>query len=163
MNRLITYCYEDKSLKVNRFIMNIDADIINKINALVEEANDAFSKSPNLLECIFYFGDAGQNWFRTNVDNSEETFGTGDGDVILAIRDDFIFSDEDRFFGEYSEDFEFHVTRDNFIYWTASYEGRRLEFETVWIPYWYFCEKIENIPYYIFPKGLRNDTGTGHA
>lgn len=71
--------------------------------------------------------------------------GAGDGDMILAIRDNFIFSDEDRFFGEYSEDFEFHVTRDNFIYWTASYEGRRLRFETEWIPYWYFCEKIENI------------------
>ena len=145
MNRLITYCYEDKCLKVNRFVMNIDADIINKINALVEEANDAFSKSHSLIECIFDFGDAGQNWFRTNVDDGGETFGTGDGDVILAIRDDFIFSDEDRFFGEYSDDFEFHVTRSHYIYWTASYEGRPLEFETVWIPFLYFSEKIKNI------------------
>ena len=145
MNRLITYCYEDKCLKVNRFIMNIDADIINKINALVEEANDVFSKSPSLIECIYDFGDAGQNWFRTNVYNSEETFGTGDGKVILAIRDDFIFSDEDRFYGEYSDDFEFHVTRSDYIYWTASYDGRPLEFETLWIPFLYFSEKIKNI------------------
>ena len=144
MNRLITYCYEDKCSKVNRFVMDIDADIMNKINALVEEANDAFSKSPSLIECIFDFGDAGQNWFRTNIDG-EETFGTGDGDVILAIRDDFIFSDEDRFFGEYSDDFEFHVTRSHYIYWTASYEGRPLEFETLWIPFLYFSEKIKNI------------------
>jgi len=145
MNRLITYCYEDKCSKVNRFVMDIDADIINKINALVEEANDAFSKSPSLIECIFDFGDAGQNWFRTNVDNSEETFGTGDGKVILAIRDDFIFSDEDRFFGELSDGLEFHVTRSHYIYWTASYDGRPLEFETLWIPFLYFSEKIKNI------------------
>jgi len=124
--------------------MNIDADIINKINALVEEANDAFSKSPSLLECIFDFGDAGQNWFRTNIDG-EETFCTDDETEILAIRDDFIFSDEDRFFGERSDDFEFHVTRSHYIYWTASYDGRPLEFETLWIPFLYFSEKIKNI------------------
>jgi len=145
MNRLITYCYEDKYLKVNRFIMNIDAEIINKIYELVKGANDAFSKSATLIECIYDFGDAGQNWFRTNVDNSEETFGTGDGKVILAIRDDFIFSDEDRFFGEYSDGLEFHVTRSHYIYWTASYDGRPLEFETLWIPFLYFSEKIKNI------------------